>query len=132
MGTLGECFEWRAVICRHSVSRGRCPVYPPQADIVNGQKRKRSARRSLRVLSCLDAAPGSSYPPPQGNESAGDEPRQDNGNDRDARDRIPMRHEEDRSARTCRVSRERAIKPPSCDPGFVPGREQTAHDHPNH
>ena len=86
----------------------------------------------LQPLSCLDAAPGSSYPPRQGNESAGNEPGQDKGKDHDACDRIPVRHEEDSSAYACRVSRERAIKPPSCDPGFVPGREQSAHDHPNH
>ena len=78
----------------------------------------------------LDAAPGSLYPPHQGNEF-GNEPGQDKRQDHDTCDRIPVRHEEDSSAYARRVGRKKAVKSPSGDPGFVPGQQQTAHNQPN-
>jgi hypothetical protein len=89
----------------------------------------RSAGGQVR---CSGTVPGSPYPPPQDGESPGNKPGQNEWIEHNARDRIPMHHEEDSSAAARRVSRKRAIRLPDCDPGFVLGRQKTAYDHLNH
>ena len=145
---LGNCepgvhrlcaFSWPCVGCRRSFClgqrrRARCGVAVAlnvEVGETDLDSRCHPGHGDSEVR-CSAAVPASPYPPPQSNQAPANQPAQNERAEYNARDRAPVHHEIDSGADACRVSGERAIKLPSCDPRFAPGREQTGHDEPNH
>jgi hypothetical protein len=83
-------------------------------------------------LTGLPASSEPRSPPPHRNECPDAEPGQNKWIEHNARDCAPVHHEEDSSPNASAVRCNRAIKLPSRDPGFAPGRQQTADGHPTY